>query len=218
MASFSARRAAGDNYFKSGRYTEALVAYTSVLARSLDSSVLANRSHCYASLGEVDHAIVDARMSLALTPSAKAYYRLASALLLKDRSEEALAVCDAALVESPDDKALTQLAATLRNKIAGIPEPDPAQYLHASNAHGHSHEHGHEHAHEHGHEHAHEHGHGHKHEGGCCGGAEHAEPPKQVQKQETHEHGHKHEGHSCCGQEKSKEHGHDHGHGHGHSS
>jgi tetratricopeptide (TPR) repeat protein len=109
----------GDQYFKSGLYREALVEYTMLLSVSLDYLTLANRSHCYASLGELDQAIVDARMSLALTPhthtsskpNPKGSYRLARALSLKDPVdvdpvyvEEALRVCDEALGESPGDK------------------------------------------------------------------------------------------------------------------
>eukprot|EP01032_Pedospumella_encystans_P003036 gene3036-3578_t len=123
-ASFKAQ---GDKYLKNAQWQKAVDAYTSALARPevagcqvLDAVVLGSRSRCYAFLGNLENAVVDARFSVLLDPSyAQGYYRLGCALLELGRIQEAQDVVDRAASRVPLTKSLEQLKEDCRIKLAG---------------------------------------------------------------------------------------------------
>ncbi|KAL8214536.1 hypothetical protein R6Q57_003985 [Mikania cordata] len=78
------RKAAGNEAYKSGRYTEAVENYTSALSCSAESHPFAaicfcNRAAAYRALGQISDAIADCSLAMALDPSyLKAISRRAS--------------------------------------------------------------------------------------------------------------------------------------------
>ncbi|KAJ0511752.1 putative DnaJ domain, tetratricopeptide-like helical domain superfamily [Helianthus annuus] len=68
------RKAAGNEAYKSGRYTEAVENYTSALSCSVESRPFAaicfcNRAAAYRALGQISDAIADCSLAIALDPS-----------------------------------------------------------------------------------------------------------------------------------------------------
>ncbi|KAI7725703.1 hypothetical protein M8C21_018148 [Ambrosia artemisiifolia] len=68
------RKAAGNEAYKSGRYSEAVESYTSALSCSVESRPFAaicfcNRAAAYRALGQISDAIADCNLAIALDPS-----------------------------------------------------------------------------------------------------------------------------------------------------
>ena len=95
----AAVKAEADAAYARGDFRAAADGYTRALASAPDAKLLSNRSACYASLGQWDDALADARSAQSAAPTwHKAWCRVAAALHGAGNAEAAYALCADALV------------------------------------------------------------------------------------------------------------------------
>ena len=92
-------REAGNNFFKAGKYADAVPHYTEAIKRDgSDPRAYSNRAACYTKLGAIPEAIKDCETAIKLDPTfIKAYIRKANAELMKRDKEACLRTCQMAL-------------------------------------------------------------------------------------------------------------------------
>lgn len=124
MASLQ-HKEAGNNFFKEGKWKEAMAEYTAGLEESGDSLprdqrgvLLSNRSQCWLKLCDYQRSFDDANECLKLMPEhTKSLFRRASAAEKLGRSAEALADFARVARAEPQNKAAVEGAQRLRDKV-----------------------------------------------------------------------------------------------------
>lgn len=104
-------REEGNRLFHDKNYEEAARIFCRAIELAPNNSILfSNRSACYLSMDDYVHAESDARRAVDLDPRlVKGWYRLASALRLQRRFDDALTALDAGLSVEPSNKSLISL-------------------------------------------------------------------------------------------------------------
>eukprot|EP00038_Savillea_parva_P007823 m.172759 g.172759 ORF g.172759 m.172759 type:complete len:337 (-) comp13580_c0_seq1:303-1313(-) len=102
-------KAKGNEYFKDGKFPDAIKEYTEAIARNPDdaaftSRIYSNRSACYTKLLELPHALKDAEECIKLDGDwVKGYLRKANCLLGMKREGEAESTYKIALEKDPNN-------------------------------------------------------------------------------------------------------------------
>jgi len=105
-----AAREEGNNFFKLGKYPEAVKSYTEAIKRDPSNPIpYSNRATAYTKLGEYREAIKDCDLALAIDPSfIKAYLKKGHAYFVMEDFSQCLTIYDQAMQYEPDNEEISQ--------------------------------------------------------------------------------------------------------------